>query len=36
MKDSGYIPIELHIACFVAAGIFVQVVYSVDWKQVFG
>jgi hypothetical protein len=36
MKDVGPVPIELHIACAVLAGIIVSLPYSVDWKQVFG
>jgi hypothetical protein len=36
MKEIGPIPIELHIACLVVAGLIVSIAYSVDWKQVFG
>jgi hypothetical protein len=36
MKEIGPIPIELHIACLVVAGLIVSIAYRVDWKQVFG
>jgi hypothetical protein len=29
------VPVELHIACFVIAGIIVCIAYSVDWSQAF-
>jgi hypothetical protein len=35
MKDIGPVPPELHIACFVVAGIIVSIAYSVDWSRVF-
>jgi hypothetical protein len=36
MKELGPIPLELHVACFVVAGLIVTIAYSVDWEQVFG
>jgi hypothetical protein len=36
MNKPGPVPLDLHIACFVIAGIIVSIAYSVDWKQVFG
>jgi hypothetical protein len=34
-KEIGPIPLQLHVACFVIAGIFVSLAYGVDWNRVF-
>jgi hypothetical protein len=35
MKGVGNIPVEVHIACFLLAGVIVSIVYSVDWSNLF-
>ena len=35
MRDVGPVPIELMIGCFLAAGLIVAAIYSVDWNSVF-
>jgi hypothetical protein len=34
MKDESVL-VELMIACFVASGLIVSVVYSIDWSPLF-
>jgi hypothetical protein len=33
MEEWEPVPVEVMIACFVAAGFIVSVVYSIDWNQ---
>jgi hypothetical protein len=33
--DDEPVPVEVMIACFVAAGFIVSVVYSIDWNKMF-
>jgi hypothetical protein len=35
MKDVGPVPVEVMIGCFLAAGLIVAAIYSVDWNSVF-
>jgi hypothetical protein len=32
MEEWESVPVEVMIGCFVAAGIIVSVVYSIDWS----
>jgi hypothetical protein len=35
MNDIDSVPVEVHIACIVIAGLIDSVAYGVDWNKVF-